>query len=58
MKSAQYIVSHILNKKNITEQEQRIIMTSMSFLLENEIEFGKFFENIYENGQFTEADSE
>lgn len=33
-------------------------MTSMSFLLENQIEFGKFFENIYENGQFTEADAE
>ena len=33
-------------------------MTSMSFLLENQIEFGKFFENIYENGQFVEAESE
>lgn len=31
-------------------------MTSMKYLLEHEIDFGRFFENIYENGQFAEGE--
>ena len=52
MKSALYLVNHIVNKKNITVFEQKFIMTSMNLLLHEQVEFGKFFENNYENKQF------
>lgn len=52
LKSAQYLVSHMLNKKDMSEQEHKFIMTSMKFMLQDDVNFGKFFQNIYEEGSF------
>lgn len=50
LKSAQYLVTHILNKKDMSGEEHKFIMISMRFMLEDEVNFGKFFTNIYEEG--------
>lgn len=36
----------------MSEEEHKFIMISMKFMLENNINFGKFFSNIYEEGRF------
>lgn len=53
LKSAQYLVHHLLNKKNITGPEHKFVMISMNLMLDDGVIFGKFFHNIYEEGRFS-----